>query len=279
MDFQKSTQARKWLFTIDALNEARKATYDNGKIKYGTVLSYEEYWQYIQFYADELIRYSHAITSWSRFQRYTALALYQRIYIRKSIWDIPPPLAMLNCLFIVCKFVYPVTSEDLINTIKLDQSIIDRFMPFEQLARTEIIMLDGIDFNLKIHLPFHHLYGLINNQLSKADQSKAGDKLMEILQTDALLLYTPSQIAYAALAIEFGPEVAHNQIASFNSDIDVSELDKITEEIAALKKVDYNLETVKKLEEGMAPEFTAAEVLASTPSTAEADKSLVPPSC
>ena len=102
---------------------------------------------------------------------------------------------------------------------------------------------------------------------------------MEILQTDALLLYTPSQIAYAALAIEFGPEVAHNQIASFNSDIDVSELDKITEEIAALKKVDYNLETVKKLEEGMAPEFTAAEVLASTPSTAEADKSLVPPSC
>ena len=49
--------------------------------------------------------------------------------------------------------------------------------------------------------------------------------------------------------------------------------------ISILKDVLNNIKQQQDIEEGMAPEFTAAEVLASTPSTAEADKSLVPPSC
>ena len=279
MEFSKSTQARNWMFTPEKLDMMRHNIYEEGKKKYGTKLSYEQYNSYIQYYADKLIQYANNLPDWSRFQRYTALTLYKRVYLNKSIWDIPPPLAVINAIHLVYKFYIYYETSRLIQTMKVEQSIIDRFHPHEQLARTEIIFLDGIHFNLKLHLPFHHLEGLANNELSPETFAQCSDRLMELLQTDALFLYTPSEIAYAAVYSIAGSEFAHHALKTFDPPIDPVKLDNVVEAINSLQKEPYDPSLIQSVEDEMAPEFTAAEVLqeAESVNMANQEKSMLPP--
>ena len=280
MEFSKSTQAKNWMFTPEKLSEMRHNIYEEGKKKYGTELSYEQYRSYIQYYADKLIEYANRLPDWSRFQRYTALSLYQRVYLTKSIWDIPPPLAVINALLLVYKFYIYYEMSALISKIELEQKIIDRFHPHEQLARTEIIFLDGLHFNLKIHLPFHHLEGLANHELSDEDFAKCSDCVMELLQTDALFLYTPSEIAYAAIYATVGQEFAHHALESFDPPVDPTNLDSIVEGVMSLKKEPYDPSLIESVEDQMAPEFAVAEVLQDpsvTQNSSMEPKSMLPP--
>lgn len=284
MDFQKSTQARNWLFTKDELDEKRRSIYNEVGEMVHTTISFEDYIGYIQYYGDELLRYAAKIGIWNKHQVYTALALYQRIWTRTSIWHIPPPLAMMNSIFLVCKFVYPVTFRDLAQTVQFDQTIMDRFCPYKQIAQSEIIMLSAIKFNMKVHLPYHHLLGLIEGRLSVEDYNRCEQCLSVLLQTDVLMLYPPGQIAFAVVAICCGLDVAKSFLPEGLNGTDpniplADELENVTQKISELRKPQYNVERCRQIEEEYGAEFTVQETLtaAAQQETKPTDKSIVPP--
>ncbi|EAY11296.1 hypothetical protein TVAG_062000 [Trichomonas vaginalis G3] len=285
MDFNKSTQARNWLFFPEELEELRRGNYNEIGEIVSSNISYEDYRGYIQYYADELLKYAAKIEIWNSYQVYTALALYQRVYVRKTIWDIPPPLAMMNALFIVCKFIFPIKFSELVRVAGFKQELIDRFKPYEQIAKSEVICLTGWKFNLKIHLPIHHLYGIVDGRLDRESFEKCLECLKQILQTDALLLFPPGQIAFAAVAITCGMDTAVSFLPEAKQGTDpnvplVDELAQVTEAIQNLKKPEYDPARCMQVEEQYGIEYVVQETLTRAQAQPEnpTEKSIVPPS-
>lgn len=273
MDYMKSTQAKNWLFTEESLDAHRRKVYEEAASKYGSLITYEQYRAYIQYYGDALLHYACKLNGWSRMQRYTALAYYNRCYVRKSIWDLPPPLTFLNCIYLVCKLAMPVGIDEFIDFLKLPEALLERFRPTDTIAYNELMALDAMKFNLKVHLPFHQLIGLVDGKLSVEDFNETSDFLMGMLETDALLLYPPGQLAFAALCHKVGYENACGFLETGLQPLPEEEI----QHILSLEKVTYNPEECQQLEDSLGPEMAVCEALKNLKEKEEEMKSLLPP--
>ena len=207
MTYQSSSQALKFTFTHESLNRHRTNAYELAAASFSVSLSQDDHMRYVAYYCDKLLESSDKI-KFNHFQKFTALALMQRVYIDRTIWEIPPPLAMISCLFLVKKFIRPETLSNLLADLGFGQDFYDKFQPESQMAKIEIGVLTALDFKLKIYLPFHQLVALCNGQPFYKQYNEMQSKLFSILRTDALLLYPPTQIALAAAASVIGEEEA-----------------------------------------------------------------------
>lgn len=132
----------------------------------------------------------------------TAIVYFKRFYLMNSMMDFNPKFVMVTALNLAVKAEEQrhVTLQhiaDLTNT------------QAEQLVQWEVPVLEGIRFHLLIFHPFRSLSGLFD-ALEKSSPGKMKQQKIELHEaalemikasyfTDLVLLFTPSQIAFAAL--------------------------------------------------------------------------------
>ncbi|KAK8886045.1 hypothetical protein M9Y10_041505 [Tritrichomonas musculus] len=259
MTYQTSSQAHEFTFTHESLQQRRTDAYQSAVENFTISMSQTDHLRYVNYYCTKLLEASRKI-NFNRYQRYTALALMQRVYIDKTIWEIPPPLAMISCLFLVSKFIRPETLDNLLARLGFGQDFYDKFKPESQMAKVEIGVLTALNFKLKIYLPFHQVIAICDNQPFNEKCEEAQQLLFDILQTDALLLYPPAQIALAAVSKVVGEKDAFDAIQNINIPEGVDLKENIND-ILSLKKISMTEEEVKKFEESLGPEFAVFHII------------------
>lgn len=247
------------MFTKEQLNEKRLSTYEKSKKNFDVKLSLEDEMKYIAFYGNKLIDSGIRI-GFNRFQRFTALALFQRIYLKRSIWEIPPPLAMIITLLIVIKFDCDKTISELMSNLGFGSEFDRKYKVEEQMPQIEIEVLEAIDFKLKVYLPFHQVIAICKDKPFEDKQELCNQYLFKLLQTDALFLFTPGQIALAVVANIVGIDEALDAV----SDIKVPEeinLREIINEINQLQPIQITEQEVQNYEQSLGPEYGVFNII------------------
>jgi hypothetical protein len=257
MNFWNSSQALQFLFTEEQLSQRRHGVYENICDKMSVSLSETDHRRYVQYFGDKLLENSIKLR-FNRYQRYTALALMQRVYLSRTIWEIPPPLAMICSLFLVSKFIIPETIDNLLADLGYGTDFAEQFGPGESVAATEIEVLAALDFKLKVHLPFHHVIALCNGQPFAEKCEECQQFLFDLLRTDALLLHPPAHIAIAAVARKVGVEEALEAARIGPVPDDMRE---ICDKILGLGMSDMSPEEVAVIEERIRPELAVFRTL------------------
>lgn len=242
MDFRTSTQAKQFLFTPDVLFEKRHEAYQRSGQQFSTSISEENHLKYVNYYGEKLLENSRKL-SFNRFQRYTALALMQRVYLSRTIWDIPPPLAIISCLFIVEKFKRePRTLDCIISLLGYGEDFREKFKPEERVAGIEIEVLIALDWKLKVHLPFHQVMRLA---AGTDREDECTYRLFEVLKTDALLLFPPGVIAIAVASSVLGQDHVMGVLREESMPLP----DDLSESVAAVQALPYFCATAEEVEE------------------------------
>lgn len=216
MAFRDSTQFKYWTMSPDEVRTLKRDVYEDGCKRYKIQnFTFEQCENYIQFYLDKLISIINSFNGTklhlNRFQKYAATTYYSRVYLRTSIWDIPPAICMICSLFIIMKLNYMeqrLSLGDLINKLRLSDEFLNNYDPLQNTITYEKKILVQLNCQLKVHLPFHHLHGLVDKRLSKEDFEACQAFICRLLVTEAIFVGTPSEIAYASIFKVCSPEKA-----------------------------------------------------------------------
>lgn len=165
-------------------------------------LSYEEEQLTRVFYEQKIQEVCAAFKFPHKIQA-TAIIYFKRFYLQWSVMDHHPKHIMLTCVYVSCKVEENhVSAEELGKGIQQDYQII---------LNNEVVLLKSLDFDLIVYAPYRSIEGFIDDleDFCRADNG-ALQRLKELRQTaishvdkmmltDAPLLYTPGQLALAAL--------------------------------------------------------------------------------
>lgn len=228
--FHSSTQRKFWTFKSDKeLAKGREAANLRYRNRYQDAesrsddddffLTVDEERQLLRWYDDRLLKdFCH------RFKPEipinctgTACHYVKRLYLRYSVMDYNPTLMILASIWLACK------TEEF--NISMDQFVwnVHNLLPDERIAHgedfsrkygdailaIELILIKELNFHLTVHNPFRAFEGLLIDMKTRYESATLKkpeilrDPTIEILYsalfTDAILLYTPSQLALAAL--------------------------------------------------------------------------------
>lgn len=185
----------------------RHAAYEQGIRKSGSSIPEDLYWRYINKKSQDLFSLSKRI-EFNRYQRATALAFYQRIYLKTSIWEFPPSIAIIVSCFFVSKFLRVIRFCDFLAHAEVPEDFIKQTSLEEILPAIELRFIALLDFRFKIHLPYNQFFAATENGFSDEEKTQILLHLNNLLMTDALFLQPPGVIAIAAIAREVGEERA-----------------------------------------------------------------------
>uniref|UniRef100_A0A0E0KIT0 Cyclin-H1-1 n=1 Tax=Oryza punctata TaxID=4537 RepID=A0A0E0KIT0_ORYPU len=123
----------------------------------------------------------------------TAIIYFKRFYLQWSVMEHHPKHIMLTCIYSSCKVEENhVSAEELGKGIQQDHQII---------LNNEMIVLKSLDFDLIVYAPYRSIEGFVDDmELAQTDlRQTAISQVDKMMLTDAPLLYTPGQLALAAL--------------------------------------------------------------------------------
>lgn len=133
----------------------------------------------------------------------TALIFFKRFYLQWSVMEHHPKNIMLTCIYAACKIEENhVSAEELGKGISQDHHIILNY---------EMMVYQSLDFDLIVYAPYRSIEGFVNDieefygagdehtQILQDLQETARGEVDKIMLTDAPLLFTPGQMALAAL--------------------------------------------------------------------------------
>ncbi|CAL4935811.1 unnamed protein product [Urochloa decumbens] len=165
-------------------------------------MSYEEEQLIRVFYEQKIQEVCTAFKFPHKIQA-TAIIYFKRFYLQWSVMEHQPKNIMLTCVYASCKVEENhVSAEELGKGIQQDHEII---------LNNEMVLLKSLDFDLIVYAPYRSIEGFIDDlegfcragngafqRLEELHQMAIShaDKMM---LTDAPLLYTPGQLALAAL--------------------------------------------------------------------------------
>ncbi|XP_059167590.1 cyclin-H-like isoform X2 [Physella acuta] len=136
----------------------------------------------------------------------TSLAFFKRFYVHNSNMDFHPKDIMLTCVYLACKveeFYVPIGQ--FVRNLRGDrEKFADAILSFE------LTLMAKLNYHLTVHNPFRPLEGFfidIKTRFKEAQNferiRKSAEEFIErSLQSDACLIFSPSQIALTA--IRFG---------------------------------------------------------------------------
>ncbi|KAF0982539.1 hypothetical protein FDP41_011469 [Naegleria fowleri] len=229
--FQDSTHRKNWIFSKDQLIEIRNKSLE--KVKEQILQLQEKYTEKLS--ANDLLspeeeslivlKYSEMLLEISTQLKYplhvkaTALTYLKRFYLKHSIMEYDIVFMMLTCIFLATKteekFVALAQFLENVNAITSGAGTLTSQFIF----KNELILLQGLDFNLMVYHPYrslyayahdlHDMYGNDADTLYEGAQQKITDL---IKSTDAIFLYIPPVIALASLYI-VNADVAKNFIS------------------------------------------------------------------
>ncbi|XP_020407645.1 cyclin-H1-1 isoform X2 [Zea mays] len=165
-------------------------------------LSYEEEQLTRVFYEQKIQEVCAAFKFPHKIQA-TAIIYFKRFYLQWSVMEHQPKHIMLTCVYASCKVEENhVSAEELGKGIQQDHQII---------LNNEMILLKTLDFDLIVYAPYRSIEGFIDDledfcragngpfQRLKELRQAAISHVDKMMLTDAPLLYTPGQLALAAL--------------------------------------------------------------------------------
>jgi len=129
----------------------------------------------------------------------TAITFLKRFFLSYSVMDHDPLQIMLASVYVACKTEeHHISAEEFGKTLSVN---------CDTILEMEIVLLQGLHFQFVVYHPYTPLHGFIIDLKEKritADTdsvwTEATAIINRLLTTDAALLYSPSQIALAALS-------------------------------------------------------------------------------
>ncbi|XP_049851913.1 uncharacterized protein LOC126328056 [Schistocerca gregaria] len=214
MQFEGSTHALRWIFSRSKLDElykkadrrsfpANKESAD-GELQSGAeeCMTDEEEAIIVAMNEKQLLDLCNHLKA-PESVTYTALTFLRRYYLYHSVIEYDPSEVTVTCLFIASK----VEENREITAMKLHLTV--KNFEIKNMIEIELPIMAGINFDLQVFLPFRPLYGFVLDLQDVVPQpdpsyysslySKAHSILLHSMRTDAMFLYSPSQLALAAL--------------------------------------------------------------------------------
>ncbi|XP_045131721.1 cyclin-H-like [Portunus trituberculatus] len=133
----------------------------------------------------------------------TAQHYFKRFYIYNSVMDYHPKEILVTCVYLACKIEeFYVTINDFVHNVRGDKK-----KAIEIILNNELQLTQELQFNLIIHQPFRPVEGLLIDIKTRFPQLHDPERLRPYIEdflervnlTDAILLYSPGQIALAAV--------------------------------------------------------------------------------
>nr|CAI5863334.1 unnamed protein product [Callosobruchus analis] len=212
--FAASTQCKYWMFSNEEeLNKLRESANTNHIQTYGKNIDAAAKYDFFLTPEEEKImvkRYElHLRDFCKRFQPSmprcvvgTAFHYFKRFYINNSVMNYHPKEIMVTCIYLACKVEeFNVSIQQFVANIKGD-----REKATDIILNNELLLMEQLNFHLSIHNPFRPVEGLLIDiktrcSLHDPERLRQGTEhfLERALLTDAILLYSPSQVALAAV--------------------------------------------------------------------------------
>jgi len=204
--FNTSTQKSKWLFKdVNELAEWRKRAnelYVKRQTANLNYLSYEEEKVILTNYEYMLKQFcghfQPPITITSVVG--TSIHYFKRFYLRNSVMDLHPKDIFLVCVYLACKI-----EEFNVSILQFVQNITNTNESKDELSNMilsyELLLMEKLDFHLNVHNCFLLDVKTRCPEIANVEVLRpfAMEFLDKILNTDAILLYPPSQIALTAI--------------------------------------------------------------------------------
>ncbi|KAG5872592.1 hypothetical protein JTB14_029710 [Gonioctena quinquepunctata] len=212
--FSTSTQCKHWMFSSEEdLNKLRERANQRHIQKYGKLVHDNAKYEFFLNPDEEKImvkRYElHLRDFCKRFQppmpRYvtgTSFHYFKRFYINNSVMNYHPKEIMVTCIYLACKVEeFNVSIQQFVANIKGD-----REKATDIILNNELLLMEQLSFHLSIHNPFRPVEGLLidiktRGSLHDPERLRSGTEhfLERALLTDVVMLYSPSQVALAAV--------------------------------------------------------------------------------
>lgn len=273
--FTTSTQRRHWIFEspkhLDELRSKANQNYvEKASIKEENRLTEEEELLLLRSYLANMREF------FRKFQppvqkSVVALAFnyMKRFYLSESCMEYHPRTIGVTCAYLACKVdEFNVAIGQFIKNVKGDCDKAARLV-----LSNEMLLMQKLKFHLTVHLPYRAIQGFLIDLRARCSEARDKTELMDqhiddylekYLFTDACFLYSPSQIALAA--VYHGSKQCGVELESYIRDIlfqDKPEcLDLFRKASAHMRlMIDRDQqeapskETIKAIEKKMAMEF------------------------
>lgn len=222
--FHNSTHKSHWIFSnISEVDETRKKCIE----KYGTkcsipandlitVIEHKVLCKYYEKFLFHLCMKFQPPLPFSVL--FTAFVYFKRIYLQTSVMEHLPKDMVSVCLYMACKVEEYNISVDKFVMIYPEM---DRVRTAHVILGNEMELMKLLNYHLIVHSPKRALEGFFIDIKTRFQPKEDFDKCREVsneflnavLFSDAVFLYTPSQIALAALFTS-SKDIVHKYIVS-----------------------------------------------------------------
>ncbi|XP_065520157.1 cyclin-H isoform X1 [Lathamus discolor] len=167
----------------------------------------------------------------------TASMYFKRFYLNNSVMEYHPRIIMLTCAFLACKVdEFNVSSAQFVGNLR--ESHAGQEKALEQILEYELLLIQQLNFHLIVHNPYRPFEGFLIDLKTRYPvlenpevlRKTADDFLSRVALTDAYLLFSPSQIALAAI-------LSSGSRAGINMESYLSESLKLKEDRTTLAKL------------------------------------------
>ena len=220
--FHSSTHKKHWIFSnLDEIDKIREKCIENYGTKFAVsandLLTIDEHKVLCKYYEKFLFHLC------MKFQPplpysvlFTSFVYFKRIYFQTSVMEHLPQDMLSVCLYMACKVEEYNISVDKFVMIYPEA---DRARITEVILSNEMGLMKLLNYQLIVHSPKRALEGFFVDIKTRFKQKEDFDRCREVsneflnasLFSDVVFLYTPSQIALAAL-FAASKEIVHNYI-------------------------------------------------------------------
>ncbi|XP_038661272.1 cyclin-H isoform X4 [Scyliorhinus canicula] len=214
--FNNSTQKRCWIFQseeklenmrIEANKKFQSMVLACGKLSPVALLEPHEEEVLRKYYEKRLLEFCSAFKPiMPKSVMGTASMYFKRFFLNNSLMEYHPRTIMLTSVYLACKVdEFNVSSSQYV--ANLWESPAGQEKALEQILEYELLLIQQLNFHLIVHNPFRPFEGFLIDLKTRYTaienpevlRKTADEFLSRATMTDAGLLFTPSQIAIAAI--------------------------------------------------------------------------------
>ena len=169
----------------------------------------------------------------------TALSYFKRFYLYTSVMEFHPKDIAYLCVYLACKIdEYNVSIDQF-----MEQAVVSPSLNIQSfLIDNELVLLQKLNYHLTVHSPYRPLEGFLIDIKTKKNgvdniekhRSNIEQFLANSLLTDVILLYTPSQLALAAIGHGVGKEQLINYL---QSTIDLASIEVVLPKLEHIQNI------------------------------------------
>ncbi|XP_002166346.1 cyclin-H [Hydra vulgaris] len=254
--FHTSSQRKHWIFeSIDKINSNRAAS-NNNFIEMHRKLKPNAKIEYLNPNEEKLLLTYYTQFVFNICRRFkppvplsligTSLSYFKRFYLYTSVMEFHPKDIAYLCVYLACKIdEYNVSIDQF-----MEQAVVKRSLNMQKfLIDNELVLLQKLNYHLTVHSPYRPLEGFLIDVKTKKSipdiekhRTNIEQFLTSSLLTDVILLFTPSQLALAAIENGVGREqlIGYLQLTLDTDSIEkvLCKLKRIQEIVCSIKVAD-----------------------------------------